>query len=109
VGTPGGWTYHAKGLWATLGPQNGIEEEGPSVTMVGSSNYTKRSYSLDLEVGAMIVTADPDLKRKLKAETEWLQKDATVTTIDDLRKVDRRVGFKVRAAMWIVEKLGGAL
>lgn len=109
VGTPGGWTYHAKGLWATLGAKDGIEEEGPSIALVGSSNYTKRSYSLDLEIGAMIVTADPALKKKLKAETEWLQKDATVTTIDDLRKVDRRVGFKVRAAMWLVEKLGGAL
>ena len=115
VGQPGGWTYHAKGLWATLGPQvspsgeMGEEEEGPSVALVGSSNYTKRSYSLDLEVGAMILTADPGLKKKLKAETEWLQKDATVTTMDDLRKVDRRVGFKVRAAMWLVERLGGAL
>jgi CDP-diacylglycerol--glycerol-3-phosphate 3-phosphatidyltransferase len=110
VGTPGGWTYHAKGLWATLGPnKDGVEEEGPSVTLVGSSNYTKRSYSLDLEVGAMVVTADPTLKKKLKDETEWLQRDTTVTTMDDLRKVDRRVGFKVRAAMWLVEKLGGAL
>ena len=109
VGTPGGWTYHAKGIWATLGPKDGIEEAGPSVTLVGSSNYTKRSYSLDLEIGAMIVTADPALQKKLKAETDWLQKDATVTTMDDLRKVDRRVGFKVRAAMWLVEKLGGAL
>lgn len=114
VGQLGGWTYHAKGLWATLGPQalpSGelVEEVGPSVTLVGSSNYTKRSYSLDLEIGAMILTADPELKRKLRAETEWLQKDATVTTVDDLRKVDRRVGFRVRAAMWLVEKLGGAL
>ena len=109
VGTPGGWTYHAKGIWATLGPKDRIEEAGPSVTLVGSSNYTKRSYSLDLEIGAMIVTADPTLQKKLKAETEWLQEDATVTTMDDLRKVDRRVGFKVRAAMWLVEKLGGAL
>jgi CDP-diacylglycerol--glycerol-3-phosphate 3-phosphatidyltransferase len=114
VGEPGGWTYHAKGLWATLAPQVSpsgelVEEDGPSVALVGSSNYTKRSYSLDLEVGAMILTADPELKRKLKAETEWLQKDATVTTIDDLRMVDRRVGFKVRAAMWLVERLGGAL
>jgi CDP-diacylglycerol---glycerol-3-phosphate 3-phosphatidyltransferase len=114
VGEPGGWTYHAKGLWATLAPQVSpsgelVEEDGPSVSLVGSSNYTKRSYSLDLEVGAMILTADPELKKKLKAETEWLQKDATVTTIDDLRMVDRRVGFKVRAAMWLVERLGGAL
>lgn len=86
-----------------------MEEAGPSITLVGSSNYTKRSYSLDLEVGAMVVTGNEALKRKLKAETQWLQEDATVATQDDLMRIDRRVGFKVRAALWLVERLGGAL
>ncbi len=114
VGEPGGMTYHAKGLWITLPPQIGaagqrIDESGPSVAVVGSSNYTKRSYSLDLEVGALILTGNEELKQKLKAETAWLQQDATVTTQDDLARVDRRVGFKVRASLWLVEALGGAL
>ena len=114
VSQPGGFTYHAKGMWVTLPPQIGLsgqleEEVGPSVTLVGSSNYTKRSYSLDLEIGALVVTADEELKRKLKAEVEWLEEDATVTTQDDLMKVDRRVGARVRAALWLVERLGGAL
>ncbi|KAK5082975.1 CDP-diacylglycerol--glycerol-3-phosphate 3-phosphatidyltransferase [Lithohypha guttulata] len=112
VGQPGGFTYHAKGIWITLPSQvntQSEEEAGPSVTLVGSSNYTKRSYSLDLEVGALVVTADEELKRKLKAEVEWLEKDATVTTQDDLMKVERRVGARVRAALWLVERLGGAL
>ena len=114
VGESGGMTYHAKGLWITLPPQIGaagqqVDEPGPSIAVVGSSNYTKRSYSLDLEVGALILTGNEELKRKLKAETAWLQQDATVTTQDDLAKVDRRVGFKVRASLWLVETLGGAL
>lgn len=119
VGEPGGWTYHAKGLWVTLPPPDpalqGNEAEkaelplGPSITLVGSSNYTKRSYSLDLEIGALVVTADKDLQRKYKEEIDWLQQDAVITTKDDLMKVDRRVGLKVRIAMWLVEKLGGAL
>lgn len=100
-----GEQYHANqfktGIWATLGPQSdttGSEhaEPGPSLTLVGSSNYTKRSYSLDLEIGAMVLTGNEELKRKLKAETEWLQKDATVATQDDLMRIDRRVGMKVR-------------
>lgn len=82
---------------------------GPSITLIGSSNYTKRSYSLDLEIGALIVTGNKELQRKLQEETEWLQRDTTVVTQDDLMKVDRRVGLKVRIAMWIVERLGGAL
>ena len=114
VGEPGGMTYHAKGLWLTLPPQLGatgqhVEEPGPSIAVVGSSNYTKRSYSLDLEVGALIVTGNDELKRKLEAETAWLQEDAKVVTQDDLSKVDRRVGFRVRASLWLVEALGGAL
>ncbi|KAJ5104504.1 hypothetical protein NUU61_001851 [Penicillium alfredii] len=104
VDTPGGWTYHAKGLWITL-----PREEHPSLTFVGSSNYTKRSYSLDIEVGALVVTNDQDLKRKLGEETEWLQKDASPVSRDDLRRTERRVGWNVRLAMWIVEKVGGAL
>ena len=104
VGTPDGWTYHAKGLWITL-PQ----DEHPSLTFVGSSNYTKRSYSLDIEVGALVVTSDPILKEKLGAETEWLQKDAKAISREDLMRTERRVGWNVRLAMWIVEKVGGAL
>lgn len=104
VGEPGGWTYHAKGLWITL-----PKEEHPSLTFVGSSNYTKRSYSLDLEVGALVVTEDEALKKRLHEETEWLQKDAQPVSREDLRRTERRVGWNVRLAMWIVEKVGGAL
>ncbi|KAJ9603757.1 CDP-diacylglycerol--glycerol-3-phosphate 3-phosphatidyltransferase [Cladophialophora chaetospira] len=114
VGEPDGMTYHAKGLWVTLPPKpdgNGelVEDSGPSITVVGSSNYTKRSYSLDLEIGAMILTGDEGLKKRLKEEVENLEADATVTTQDTLARVDRRVGFRVRAALWLVEALGGAL
>ncbi|KAL2825627.1 hypothetical protein BDW59DRAFT_179838 [Aspergillus cavernicola] len=104
VGEPDGWTYHAKGLWVTL-----PKEEHPSLTFVGSSNYTKRSYGLDLEVGALVVTGDQELKRRLAAETEWLQTNASAVSREDLRRTERRVGWNVRLAMWIVEKVGGAL
>ncbi|KAJ9257016.1 hypothetical protein DTO195F2_5695 [Paecilomyces variotii] len=104
VGEPGGWTYHAKGLWITL-----PKEEHPSLTFVGSSNYTKRSYSLDLEVGALVVTEDEALKKRLGEETQWLQQDAQPVSREDLRRTERRVGWNVRLAMWIVEKVGGAL
>lgn len=104
VGEPGGWTYHAKGLWVTL-----PGETGPSLTLVGSSNYTKRSYSLDLEVNTLIITHDEGLKRQLAAEQDLLESHAKKVGIDDFAKVDRRVGLKVRIAMWIVSALGGAL
>ncbi|KAJ5223586.1 CDP-diacylglycerol--glycerol-3-phosphate 3-phosphatidyltransferase [Penicillium chermesinum] len=104
VGTPGGWTYHAKGLWVTL-----PREENPSLTFVGSSNYTKRSYSLDIEVGALLVTSDQQLKQKLGEEAKRLQENAKPVSREDLMRTERRVGWNVRLAMWIVEKVGGAL
>ncbi len=104
VGQPNRWTYHAKGLWITLPGQ-----VAPSITLVGSSNYTKRSYSLDLEANALIVTRDEDLKKRLGQEQLWLQEHARPVTQDDFAKNDRRVSFKVRVAMWIVQLVGGAL
>ncbi|KAK2592118.1 CDP-diacylglycerol--glycerol-3-phosphate 3-phosphatidyltransferase [Conoideocrella luteorostrata] len=103
-GQPGGWTYHAKGLWVTMpGHQN------PSISIIGSSNYTKRSYSHDLEVGTLIVTKDEKLMKQLGDEQTWLQEHALKVTRDDFAKNERRVGLQVRIAMWIVSLVGGAL
>ncbi|OTB18133.1 hypothetical protein K445DRAFT_19697 [Daldinia sp. EC12] len=104
VNEPGGWTYHAKGLWITL-----PNELYPAISIIGSSNYTKRSYSHDLEAGALIVTQDDDLKKRLGDEQKWLQEFASPVTLDDFAKTERRVGLKVRIAMWIVSLVGGAL
>lgn len=65
VNTPGGWSYHAKGLWMTV-----PEEDVPSITVVGSSNYTKRAYSHDLESNAIIITKSPELKLSMKQEID---------------------------------------
>ncbi|PSR85797.1 hypothetical protein BD289DRAFT_367981 [Coniella lustricola] len=104
VNEPGGWTYHAKGLWVTL-----PSEANPSLSLVGSSNYTKRSYSLDLEANAMILTSNEDLKTRLGDEQRRLQEYAAPVTRDDFARTERRVSLKVRIAMWIVSLVGGAL
>jgi len=84
-------------------------ESEPSISIVGSSNYTKRSYSLDLETGTLIVTRNEGLKARLAEEMEWLKEDAKEVGIDDFARVERRVSWKVRVAMWIVGIVGGAL
>lgn len=133
VGQQDGWTYHAKGLWVTLpadlqcetassasnktssDPSTGFEGEdssalaGPSVTLIGSSNYTTRSYGLDLEVGVMVVTRDVGLMRKLKREEELLMRHTNPVKEKDLETKERKAGWKVRVAMWLVKVLGGAL
>ncbi|KAG8158998.1 hypothetical protein KVR01_011441 [Diaporthe batatas] len=104
VNEPGGWTYHAKGIWVTL-----PSDSNPSLSLVGSSNYTKRSYSLDIEANAMILTKNEDLKKRLGDEQRWLQDHAAQVTRDDFARTERRVSLKVRLAMWIVSLVGGAL
>ncbi|EFX04549.1 cdp-diacylglycerol-glycerol-3-phosphate 3-phosphatidyltransferase [Grosmannia clavigera kw1407] len=104
VGQLGGWTYHAKGLWITL-----PGEMSPAMTLVGSSNYTKRSYTLDLEANALVVTRNAALQARLGAEESWLQTYAQPVSRDDFAQPERRVRAHVRLAMWIVQALGGAL
>ena len=134
VGRQDGWTYHAKGLWVTLPahPQRmtasnaapneppsdlggGSEDThantppGPSVTLIGSSNYTTRSYGLDLEVGAVMVTRDEGLMRRLEREEELLMSHTAAIEEADLETKERKAGWRVRVAMWLVKVLGGAL
>ena len=117
VGRPHGWTYHAKGLWLTLGSDSNVTSpinpaqtiDGPSVTVIGSSNYTVRSYSLDTEVGAVLVTDDAELKKRLRKEEENLLMYSKAVTEQDLQGGERRVGLGVRLAMWMVRVSGGSL
>jgi len=118
VDEPGGWTYHAKGIWVTLTNTASTsttektregEVHGPSITVIGSSNYTTRAHTLDLEANALIITADPRLQKKLKAEEEWLKEDARAVELEDFRQTKRRVSLWVRVSMWIVTAVGGAL
>ena len=133
VGQQDGWTYHAKGLWVTLqadmqresasstsnktssdsntgyGSEESSAPPGPSVTVIGSSNYTTRSYGLDLEAGAIVVTQDENLMRKLKREEELLMSHTNLVKEEDLETKERKAGLKVRVAMWLVKVLGGAL
>lgn len=113
VNEPGGWTYHAKGLWVSFpSPSTSSSPTGtpkPAITVLGSSNYTKRSYTLDLETGVMIVTKDPDLQERLRQERDGLGEWASEVGMKDFQSSERRVGLHVRIAMWIVGVVGGAL
>lgn len=121
VGQEGGWTYHAKGLWVTLKDpvpsspaalSSDAEEPPPplpSAVVIGSSNYTTRSYGLDLEVGALVVSSDEALRRKWRAEEELLARQTKEVEERELRVPERRAGWRVRVAMWIVKIVGGAL
>jgi len=78
----------------------------PSITFIGSSNYTKRSHNLDLEMNALVITNDERLQRDLSDEIGWLRGQTTPLKLADFEKEDRKVGWGVKLALWFV---GGAL
>ncbi|EPS37622.1 hypothetical protein H072_8679 [Dactylellina haptotyla CBS 200.50] len=96
VGQPGGWTYHAKGIWVTL-PQS----ESPGVTVIGSSNYTRRSHKLDLEMNALVITEDEQLKKELGAEIQHLKTYAKPLELEDFRKEERQVPWETKNTIFI--------
>jgi CDP-diacylglycerol--glycerol-3-phosphate 3-phosphatidyltransferase len=70
-------SFHAKGVWIDArgggGGDGGREASpGPFLSLVGSSNYGRRSLDKDVEVQALLATNDSDLRRALRAEREAL-------------------------------------
>ncbi|KAK7203789.1 CDP-diacylglycerol-glycerol-3-phosphate 3-phosphatidyltransferase [Myxozyma melibiosi] len=94
---PGGWTYHAKGIWLTP-----PAETTPCVTVIGSSNFTRRSHTMDLESNGLIVTVDEDLRQKMKDETENLQKFTKVMEEKDFQAENRKVGLGVKLSLAVL-------
>ncbi|CAN6620257.1 CDP-diacylglycerol--glycerol-3-phosphate 3-phosphatidyltransferase [Trichomonascus vanleenenianus] len=92
VNTPGGWSYHAKGLWVTE-----PSDESVCMTVIGSSNYTRRAYSHDLEANALIVTKDPVLKAQLTQEVAHLRTHTTTMKLEDFDREDRKPDWRQKA------------
>lgn len=63
-----GWTYHAKGLWATLQGSARAGLSTAELTYIGSSNLGARSAQRDLELGFIMVTKEPALQAALLHE-----------------------------------------
>lgn len=100
VNKPDGWSYHAKGLWI-LGNDNG--ESLPFATVIGSSNYTKRAYSLDLETNAVILTTDIELKKQLNHELENLLGNTEAVSLKDFKSdPNRKVSIGVKVATTVL-------
>jgi CDP-diacylglycerol--glycerol-3-phosphate 3-phosphatidyltransferase len=84
-----GWTFHAKGLWATL-----PGETLPSMTLIGSPNFGYRSAHRDLEAQVALVTTNPALRARLGAERDELFASAGGPVSQaDLAQPGRRVAL----------------
>jgi len=68
-----------KGIWIVA-----PGETLPSVTLIGSSNFTRRSHDLDLESTCVLITRDPKLQSALSTELAQLRSPASPTSADDI-------------------------
>ena len=75
------WTFHAKGMWFS---EN--ENQKPFMTVVGSSNYSMRSYKRDSECNFFIYSECEDFRSKMKEEVDYLFSNATKVNLDIIRK-----------------------
>lgn len=99
---PNGWSYHAKGIWFYFG--NTQEKYTPFLTILGSSNYTKRSYSLDLESNIVILTINQELQKELNNELNHLLQHTSKITLEDFKEDPER---NVKPGIKIATKLLG--
>ncbi|KAK9476153.1 hypothetical protein V1514DRAFT_369879 [Lipomyces japonicus] len=97
---PNGWTYHAKGIWI-IPPK----EKWPSITVIGSSNFTRRSHSLDLETNGVIITQDEGLREMMSNEINNLKKFTTEMRESDFDVPTRNASWGVKAALAVVGRM----
>lgn len=101
VNKPNGWSYHAKGLWVTA-----PNEKLPFLTVIGSSNYTRRAYSYDLESNVVVFTRDTELQQKLGAEVDNLMAHTQKMSLSDYQLPERKPDWRQKI---FVEIMGDRL
>ncbi|EGG10378.1 uncharacterized protein MELLADRAFT_103410 [Melampsora larici-populina 98AG31] len=121
-----GWTYHAKGIWLSricnpnpsadiptdsthLNSNRSISNEfEPFLTMIGSSNYGRRSAERDLECNLLIIdeTEEKGVSNQLTEELTGLRKNATGLVCEDWFEGDgRQVGLGVKLATRLIRNM----
>jgi phosphatidylserine/phosphatidylglycerophosphate/cardiolipin synthase-like enzyme len=94
--------YHMKlvdiGIWIT--PPNVSQ---PILTLIGSSNFTRRSDCLDLESTCVVITKDPALQTSLANEITHLRKFSEETSIQQLNAILAEGGWRRAIAVraWV--------
>ena len=86
----GEWTFHTKGIWFY---EN--QEETPSLTIIGSSNYSQRSYKRDNEIQFYIYSVCPKFKERLQKENVKQFQNAQKISLNEI-KSDEEIKLKWR-------------
>lgn len=78
----------------------------PFLTLIGSSNYGRRSAERDLEVNLLVTTFSPSLRNALKEEIKQMRTYATDIVDDKLfARPERKVAWGVKVASKVIENM----
>jgi len=88
------WTFHAKGLWTGIG-------KFPQLTIIGSSNFGRRSYERDFESQLFLFTRNPKLQEKLHKEYNLLLLYSQQVNEQIWQKRRLKGVFNLKTGRWI--------
>ncbi|TMW69625.1 hypothetical protein Poli38472_001781 [Pythium oligandrum] len=93
-----GWTFHGKGMW--FSPSL---DAPPQLTIIGSSNFGRRSYGCDLESQLVLYTKSPTLQGNLRDEYDQLKQNAELVAEQVWKRPDRTLNtvFCWKYGHWI--------
>ncbi|KAG0151993.1 hypothetical protein CROQUDRAFT_71298 [Cronartium quercuum f. sp. fusiforme G11] len=119
-----GWTYHAKGIWLSTCPDTPTPSSPstnstysdllrhstlrPCLTLIGSSNYGRRSAERDLEANLLIINHNTQggFSTQLAHELSGLKESAIdVVNWELLNRADRKVGIGVKLATHVIRNM----
>ena len=89
-----GWTFHGKGMWAHMNP--GVDEvctadpTSPFFTLIGSTNFSKRSVVRDMEAEVGLITTNERLIGDLSKERDLLRSHCSVVDEETYKETDGR-------------------
>ena len=95
------WTFHVKGLWFSCNDTNN-KILHPEMTVIGSSNFGRRSFHRDFESQIYMYTKNSFLKQELFNEYNRLAQDTELVRKELWQRNSRKFyGLGLKNGLWI--------
>jgi len=99
-----GWTYHAKGLWASYKDKE-TGELLPNVTILGSTNFGRRSMKRDIEAQVLMITDNKKLQKDMADEIKNLLNYTVIVDNETFNKQERYVPLQVKLSTKLFQSM----
>jgi len=99
-----GWTYHAKGLWASYRDKESGELL-PNVTILGSTNFGRRSMKRDIEAQVLMITDNKKLQKNMANEIKNLLNYTVLVDNDTFNKQERYIPLQVKLSTKLFQSM----